>query len=236
MIKEFLNYYRLQKLCDLKRFNMSFSQFGEDMIVRKLFEEFHIDKPNYMDIGANHPFELNNTFHFYINDSKGLLLEPDTSLIANLEKIRKNDQIVNGGITTDISIKESEIYLLSNSVLNTFSKFEAEEYVKKGFKIIGTKIVKLYNFNELANTFFANKIDFVSLDIEGGELDVLKTIDFSVCRPKIFCIETWSWAKNLKEIGISDFLLENNYQVKADTSLNTIYVDNIAWNNRNSNN
>ena len=55
----------------------SYSQAGEDQLVRYLFQSMGIANPTYLDIGANHPYICSNTFLFYSRGSKGVCIEPD---------------------------------------------------------------------------------------------------------------------------------------------------------------
>ncbi len=59
---------------------VTYSQFGEDLIVRYLFDSLGIARPTYLDIGANHPKFSGNTFGFYKRGSRGVLVEPNPRL------------------------------------------------------------------------------------------------------------------------------------------------------------
>ena len=59
----------------------SFSQLGEDLIVRYLFEDLGIATPSYLDIGAHHPFDISNTALLHLSGSTGINIEADPDLI-----------------------------------------------------------------------------------------------------------------------------------------------------------
>lgn len=91
--------------------------------------------------------------------------------------------------------------------------------------------------NELAENHFlkTNKPNFVSLDVEGMDLSILKSWDFEEFRPAVLCVETLTYSKNNDERKISeiiDFLKAKRYKVYADTYINTIFVCEKTWHNR----
>jgi glycosyltransferase involved in cell wall biosynthesis len=57
---------------------ISYSQCGEDIIIDFLLTWLKIKNPTYLDIGANDPVKLSNTYYFYKKGSRGVLIEPDS--------------------------------------------------------------------------------------------------------------------------------------------------------------
>jgi len=222
-----LSFYKLYKAYNTRQFECSFSQYGEDVIVRQILNSLKIYKPTYLDIGAHDPITLSNTYSFYLRHSRGVLIEPNSLLIPRLKKYREYDTIVNAGIGNGIQ-KDAILYILKDDVLSTFSHDEALEYEKKGHQIKSELSIELIGVNEVIDKYMGISPDFVSLDIEGKEMEVLTTFNFEKYRPKVFCIETWSYAKTMKETEIIDFMIKNNYTVAADTTLNTIFKDRNA--------
>lgn len=210
-------------------FNISFSQTGEDIIMLFIFNSFKIKKITYLDIGTNHPFNLNNTYLFYLLGLNGVCVEPDPSLFEKIKKNRKRDVCINVGIGIG-NQKEGQFYLMSNSVFNTFSEEEARKLeFNKDASIIKTINMPLNSINDIINSNFSTCPDIISLDVEGIDLQILQELNFSKYRPKVFCIETISYSSNLngtKAEGILELMKQNNYRIFADTYINTIFVDN----------
>ncbi len=71
-----------------KVYRKSYSQLGEDLIVRYLFDDLKIDKPTYIDIGANDPYILSNTAFFYKSGCKGINIEPNPVLCKKIRNKR----------------------------------------------------------------------------------------------------------------------------------------------------
>lgn len=108
----------------------SYSQSGEDLIVRYIFTQLGIAKPSYIDIGAHYPYYLSTTALFYEAGSKEINIEPDPVLYKAFIQNRSKDVNLNVGISDTISVLD--FYIINNPVLNTFSKQEAENYYKEG--------------------------------------------------------------------------------------------------------
>jgi len=234
-----LKHLLLPKLRQIQRnhsenLKISYSQCGEDLILQFLFRVLGISKVSYLDIGAHHPTYLSNTYLFYENGGHGVCVEPDPSLFDEFGKKRPRDTHLNCGV--GISAGEADFFVMSISTLNTFSKEEAERYQSYGQqRIVKTIRMELKTTNEIIERNFENCPNLVSLDVEGMDYLILQNFDFKKYRPEVFCLETLSYTENKSErklTEIIDLMHENGYMTYADTYINTIFVDNAAWNNR----
>src|SRR5688572_17355247 len=79
---------------------ISYSQSGEDLIIKYIFDNLGISQPSYFDIGAHHPFFLSNTALFYSLGCRGINVEPDPSLFTPFKDKRKEDINLNIGISS----------------------------------------------------------------------------------------------------------------------------------------
>jgi FkbM family methyltransferase len=205
-----------------------YSQAGEDIILMYLFNSVGISTPAYLDIGANHPVSGSNTYIFYEAGSTGVCVEADPSLFAELSKVRKNDKCLNVGVTFD-DRREADFYVFPLAGLNTLSKEEAEYREKHGsYKVESIIKIPLKTINEVIEENFDKTPDLISIDIEGIDLDVLKSLDFDKYRPLAICVETITYSENRKERKITeilDFVTSKGYFVYADTHINTIFVN-----------
>lgn len=69
------------------------------------------------------------------------------------------------------------------------------------------------------------RVDFISIDAEGVDIAILKTIDFELCRPTLFCVEANKNILNRKaKSEVIEFLENKNYVLMADTSINYIFL------------
>lgn len=213
---------------------ISYSQSGEDIIVDYLLRKNNVEKPYYLDIGANHPKEINNTYYFYLRGCKGVCVEANPLLAVKLQKSRPNDRVIAKGIGIDNS-PEMDFYVFEGKYdgLSTFSKTDAAHWSEVGIKEHGkinhTKVIQvpLISINTVLTELCDKIPDFISLDIEGLDMEILKTMDFNKFRPVVFCIETLLYDREQREYKNQDlikYMISNGYKVYADTNINTIFV------------
>jgi len=208
------------------RHRVSFSQCGEDMIAWFLFSLRGIDRPRYLDIGAHHPTYLSNTALFSLLGARGLNVEPDPGLFAAFPLQRPRDINLNIGIAETAG--EMTFYRMSDPTLNTFSQEEAERLAQRpGFAI--RERVRL-PVEPIASVLARHQFvpDFVSIDVEGRDLDILRTYDFERHRPLVICAETLEFQgapAGRKNTDLIEFLQARGFAVYADTHINTIFLD-----------
>ncbi len=215
-----------------KEEKISYSQCGEDLIVNFLFQTMRISHPSYLDVGAHHPRYISNTFFFYNNGCSGVCIEPDPTLMDYIRKVRKRDVCLNVGVGIGPEAT-AKFYLLSARTLNTFSLEEATRYQANGKQKIEKIIdVPLVSINKVIEEYFPSCPNFISLDVEGMDFEIIKSFDFSKYRPQVFCIETLTYTDDKTErklVEIIDYMKACDYIPYADTYINTIFVDKSAW-------
>ncbi len=206
---------------------VSFSQFGEDIIMQKMLERYNVRDITYLDIGANDPINGSNTYNFYLRGCRGVLVEPNAGLCKKIRNTRPHDKCLNFGISTG-NQKEADYYMFSDEQcgMNTFSKEEALNYEKQGFKI--QKVIKLplRDVNEVIAEHFSNAPTIISLDVEGLDEAILGKLDFKKHQPLLVCVESIQFQKTgefVKRKSILSLMEANGYFVYADTHVNTIF-------------
>lgn len=208
----------------------SYSQAGEDQLVRYLFQSLGIEYPNYLDIGANHPYIGNNTFLFYSRGSKGVCIEPDIDLFKSICNHRKGDVILNAAIGPIKGTADLYIFPDPYSGWNTLSKAEAEKRQEEsGVKIKKVNKVPVLHINDVMEKHFTGGLNFMSLDVEGIDYEILNSLDFARYSPDVICVETITFSTKQKEEKISDIadlLLSKGYFIFGDTHINTIFCRN----------
>lgn len=223
--------YFLKKYSD----KLSFSQSGEDRLVLFILNhQFNITNITYLDIGANDPVALSNTYLFYVLGCQGVLVEPDPDLVTILKQKRPNDTILQKAVITDESKKDLDFFLVQPNTLNTFSEKEIKLYQQhyQGVSVREKIKVSTATLQSLMDDHFTDGLDFLSIDIEGLDYDILQTLDFSHYRPKVICVETMVYGKKnslQKSPEVVELLIKNDYFVYADTYVNTIFVDKKLW-------
>ena len=209
----------------------SYSQAGEDAILSFLFRDMGISQIKYLDIGTNVPDFGNNTYLFYRNNSNGVCVEADVTFIKDIQAIRPRDRVIHAGVAVSDE-KEADFYVFDEPSVNTFNKEEAGNRNRMGpYKIVKVIKVPLIGINELIQDNFNTYPDLLSLDIEGLDLEVLRSLDYQRYPLPVICVETCEYSVTHirpKNTDISEFLLNKGYRIYADTYINTIFV-NKKW-------
>ena len=178
----------------------TFSQSGEDIIIDYILRVSGYPKAQctYLDIGANHAKELSNTYFFYKQGIRGVLVEANPALIPELKLYRGDDVILNLCISST-SGNEVPFYVMSGDGLSTSELEAAEEMCKinPALKIEKVVQVKTISLHDILDKYFAQAPTILNIDIEGKELEILKEIDFRVCRPFIIIVEMISYKTRL---------------------------------------
>lgn len=209
--------------------SISFSQCGEDLLVAFILKNvMQINKISYLDIGCNHPYRLNNTaiLRKEFEVRKGILIEPNPDLFHLIREKRKQDICLNIGV--GLRGEVLPYYMMDNDTLNTFSKEEADNAVQKGFQVKKCMDVKIYEINAILQKYFTDSgLDFLSIDIEGNDFEVLKAIRYDRIRPSVICTETLEFmgGKDERLFGLIEFYKKKDYVLIADTWINSVFID-----------
>lgn len=203
----------------------SYGQFGEDLVLNSLFMGCNIVNPSYLDIGTYEPISGNNTYLFY-GRSRGVLVEPNVELSDKIRRFRPKDTLLVAGIGID-DRPDADYYVMSSWGVNTFDKAQVE-LMERTTNLRLVKVVKmpLLNINRvIAEQFGGAAPDLISIDIEGLDHAVLKTLDFARFRPKVICVETLIISSLKHNPETPKLLAEKGYELRGMTHPNMIFVD-----------
>jgi FkbM family methyltransferase len=200
----------------------SYSQEGEDLILNRIFEQQK--KGFYVDVGAHHPKRFSNTYIFYKKGWHGINIDAMPGGMKLFEKFRPRD--IN--IEKAISDKKQTLtyYIFNEPALNGFSEDLSKlRSNKENYFIKSTKKIETLTLVEVLDKYLPNhrEIDFLSIDVEGLDYNVLKSHDFKKYRPKIILIEILeSDLDNIYTSEIAKFLNKVDYRVYVKL-MNTIF-------------
>ena len=182
---------------------ISYSYGGVDSLILNIFK----NQKNgfYLDIGSGHPIKNNNTYLLNKKGWNGINIDLDEENIALFNSYRKKD--VNLAIAVSDKEGEADLYFYhSKSALNTISK-ENADFQKA--KVSTIRKIKTQTINKILENspYKDRKIDFLSVDVEGSELSILKNFDFKKYSPKVIVVEYLDLS--LKKLEIKNLNIDN---------------------------
>jgi FkbM family methyltransferase len=212
---------------------ISYSYGGIDLIITNIFK--NLKNGTYVDVGCGHPIKNNNTYLLNKKGWKGINIDLDKDNINLFKIFRKNDHNIIGAVSN--KVKEVDLFFYhKKSALNTISTENANFQAAKFSSIIKIKTTTLNQI--IANSVFKNKkIDFLSIDVEGSELEVLKDFNFTKYEPKVIVVEYLDLSLSkleIKNLDISKVMNSDIYELitsKNYTLVNMLHSDLVFVNN-----
>ena len=214
-------YFYVQYFKSKIKLKKSYSNWGIDMMADFIFREKN--KGVFIDIGCHHPMINNNTYPLYKRGWNGINIDIDYSAIDSFNFLRSKD--TNIEIAVSDTIGNSDLFFYHNrAAKNTLSK-------EKGLEAKQIRSIKTTTLNKIIQESFYKdqKINFLTIDVEGFELNVLRGFDFKKYKPDLVVLEliqggmTEFFHQNITNIQNSDIYL---YMIKQDYKLvNWIHDD-----------
>ena len=202
----------------------SYSQEGEDLIVRRVFDRR--DGGFYVDVGAHHPVRFSNTYLFYRNGWRGINIDATPGSMRLFKKIRPRDINLELAIS-DVS-KRLTLYMFNEPALNTFDASLARQRNQGMYRIIAEQQMTTKPLAEVLSSYLPEGLSptFLTIDVEGLDLEVLHSNDWSRFRPEVVLLECLnSSLEDLPKRAEFLFMKDKGYCPFAKT-LNTL----IFWN------
>ncbi len=179
---------------------VSYAQIGEDVLLRRVFPPHY---PGfYMDVGANHPVYCSVTKHFYDSGWQGINIEPG-AVFGEVEKHRTRDLNLNIAVSNERS--SLTFYEFPDATaLSTLSPEVAKIRSAEGQRCV-ERTVPVRTLADICEEYVGDRtIDFMSIDVEGRELEVIQGADWKKFRPRVMLVEAngvESWQPILEENG-----------------------------------
>lgn len=213
--KKYIDNYRVE----------SYSQDGEDIILKEFLAKDGIKKGFYVDIGAHHPKRFSNTYLFYKRGWNGINIDAMPGSKRLFNRSRKRD------INLEIGISKKKAtltyYMFDEPGLNSFDEgLSTFRDTNSKYTLIDKKSVETYPLSYILDKYLPKnqRIDFMNIDVEGLDLEVLKSNNWRKYKPRYILIEIFS--DNLEDIledNVYLFLKEMNYILVAKTYRTCIF-------------
>ena len=209
-----------------------YGQCGEDLIVQALLEAtalrlgVDLKKTACVEVGGNHPFATSATY--LLSKRFGLtsvVVEANEQLLEALRKGRPNDVIVYGAVQD----KDVDHVMFSTSRLSELSSLDRSFVLKWDKGRVGeaswTEVPALRINDVLRKHVKSRTISYLSIDVEGMDLAILKDMDFGAWRPWFVQAEPSEAQVRGNTQEIIALLGTVGYRLIARTSVNLIFGD-----------
>ncbi len=199
---------------------ISYAQNREDVVLDRAL---HALDGFYVDVGAASPVIASVTRHFYDLGWHGINVEPQASYADELRRERPRDQTVEavaGAVsgTCEFHIVESD------PDLSTFDPTRVRDLADEGERT-STQVIEVVTLDALLAAARPAAIDFLKIDVEGAERDVLLGIDLRRWRPRVIVVEATvsnSQVPNFEKW--EDLVVDRGYRYASFDGLNRYYV------------
>jgi len=190
----------------------TYSMNGEDIFINNYFKN---KIGFYVDVGAYHPLELSNTCLLHKKGWGGINIDINSLSINYFNFLRPNDININIAASNKKTIK-TIYYQKKKSPLNTLKIKQAKKMFIGNIKKSKVKSETLTTI--IDNTKFkGKKINFLNIDTEGSDLEILKKLNFKKYKPELICVELVDSfnpnSKIIKKNKIYKFLVNKKYKL-----------------------
>ena len=186
--------------------------FGEDLFVQNYFA--NQSDGFYIDVGCNQPKKNSLTFQLFKKGWKGINVDISERCIELYNYFRKQD--INLNISLGSKEKNVDAYIFyDNCTMNTVdSKFK--EHTRNSVnKFPEVKKIKQSTLNKIISDFGITKIDYLNIDVEGHEMDVLKGFDIRKIMPTLVSVEIHDSVCPPLKSDIYKFFIANKFSLAS---------------------
>ena len=186
----------------------------------------NIDKGFFVDVGCFHPSRLNNTFLMYQKGWRGINIDMNEISIKLFNLVRSEDININCAV----SKKEGEISFYTKKELFMSASLKKSSDLKIIKKIQSRQLTNIIN----STKYKSKQIDFLSVDCEGFDLEVIETLNFDIYSPKLICIEIPN--KNIEDLKKKEtyqYIISKNYKMIFSNEMNSMFLKNDLFTNIN---
>jgi len=178
----------------------------------------------YIDIGSGNPIAGSNTYLLYQRGWSGVLVDPIESNIAESRRARVRDVCIQAacGQKSDepVTFYEYDIYEYSTTSMDRVIELKTLGHlVSKEYRVDSVNVNKLFKVVKAQSPLV------LCIDVEGGEFNVLKQIDWNEYSPDFIVVEEWD-PPLTKPTEISHFLSDRGYKIYGVAGMSSIYVRN----------
>ncbi len=206
---------------------LSYSQEGEDLVLARILQNFECTNGFFVDIGAHHPTRFSNTFYFYSRGWRGINVDAMPGTKKLFDRMRSRDITIECGIGAEQGLLK--YFSFNESALNTFSESEAIRKNVDPYYIINTLLIPVVTLKQILDDHLpkGTQIDFMTIDAEGFDHDIVSSGDWCKYRPRVLLLELLNTEiQGLENHPTAALLKSHNYRAIAKTYNTCFFVAN----------
>ncbi|RAI37018.1 hypothetical protein CH340_01210 [Rhodoplanes serenus] len=161
---------------------ISYAQNAEDVVLRRAFSES--SDGFYIDIGASDPLLDSVTAFFYFNGWRGINVEPDAAMFDSLNSARPGDVNIRAAVTR--AAGTITFYPTGTRGHGTLVRALAATRIQGSTaeEVCTVTLAEIFDRHAAGR-----EVAFLKIDVEGAELDVIASGDWTRHRPKVVVVE-----------------------------------------------
>ncbi len=204
------------------RIKRSDSQLGEDLLIQLLLDRSSQVNPFYVDIGCHHPKRGSNTYALYKKGWRGILVDLEDLKVLACRMARPRDTVVKAAISS----KREAVTIFSPSEFSTNTTIALPHVSNQAqYTAIGT--IQTQTLTDVLTTYNCpSTFGLLNIDVEGVDLEVLKSLDTDLFKLQLICVENWAAKEGLSkllETEMHQYLTQLGYELRAWSCVSTIY-------------
>jgi len=192
---------------------LSVSQFSEDILVWDYFGRKR--GGFFVEVGANHPKDLSQTWLLEQNGWEGILIEPQSECCERLRHERKSSKVFQIACGSPEQKGNAPFFISAENIFSSLQR----QVNDAGLRYVGSETVAVLPLDEVLAGVGDPKIDFVSIDVEGTELDVLKGFSLVKHQPGLLIVED-----HLHSLAVHSHISARGYKLVKRTGCNSWYI------------
>ncbi len=214
----------------VKYMGVSFSGYGEDHIL------FHLHPQRrgfYVEVGAFQPRRASNTYKLYLRGWRGITIEPNPDVATSFKKVRPRDTHLAVGVS-----KSATTLTYHRFTAPTINSFVPDWQQASGIKIVDRIPIACATLSDILDEHCPEqRVDLLSIDCEGHDMEVLESLDWSRYRPTVVILEDmdefFESARRSERSPMRSFMVERDYCLASQTVFSFFYVDRHAFSKNN---
>lgn len=192
----------------------SYAQHGEDVYGQAALADFDLATGCYVDVGANHPTDMSNSFAFYRSGARGIVVEPNPELVRLFRLVRPRDQVV--PVACGEAPGLATFTISKTPVLSSLTKSNAGDVWKR-------LTVPVLRLDDIVGHLNPTWVPLLSVDVEGHSDDVLRGATATLEKTYVACVEAPEGTR--EEEGVLEVLQAANFRVVERIACNLLAVN-----------